>query len=101
MSAKTCKITGRQRSKQSVLRRIARDLNFPDHFRPNLDALMDVLTTDIKGPIEILWRPTPGAIEALGADFNTIAAALKDAAAERGDLKVVISPPSSPEPPAD
>ncbi|MEZ5826167.1 MAG: barstar family protein [Geminicoccaceae bacterium] len=83
---KICTLDGRQRSKKAVLARIARDLDFPPHFGGNLDALFDVLTTDLAGPITIRWRPTANARKALGADYGRIAATLEDAAQKRKDL---------------
>ena len=86
MKPKTCRLDGRQRSKRAVLRKLARDLGFPPHFGENLDALHDVLTTDIAGRIEISWHTTERARTALGADFERIRGTLRDAAKERGDL---------------
>lgn len=84
--AKACKIDGRQRSKKSVIARIARELNFPDHFGGNLDALYDCLTTAVEGPIAITWRATNGARSAIGDDFEPLVATLKDAQKARDDL---------------
>jgi len=83
---KTCRLDGRQRSKKAVLRRLAAQLEFPDHFGGNLDALHDVLTTDLAGPLRIDWRLTGHARRSLGPDLGPILATLKDAAAERPDL---------------
>ncbi|MCB9967612.1 MAG: barstar family protein [Geminicoccaceae bacterium] len=60
---------------------MARELAFPPHFRPNLDALYDVLTTDLEGPISIDWRATDNARRALAGDFDAIARTLAEAAA--------------------
>ncbi len=35
---------------------IGKVLPLPDYFGRNLDALADVLTTDLDGPCEILWE---------------------------------------------
>ena len=83
---KVCKLDGRQRSKAAILSRVARDLGFPAHFGGNLDALFDILTTDIEGPFTIRWRPTANARAALGADFGRIRSTLEDAARERKDM---------------
>jgi hypothetical protein len=66
------RLDGRQRSKHAVLAKLALDLGFPDHFRPNLDALFDVLTTDIEGPIRIEWRLTRNAAAGLGPDLEPL-----------------------------
>jgi ribonuclease inhibitor len=89
--AKRCVINGRQRSKHSVLARLARDLGFPEHFGHNLDALFDCLTTDIEGPVEIVWRPTQGSRAAMGRDFDELVAALRDADQVREDLTFELS----------
>ena len=86
MSPNLCLIDGNCRSKKAVLGRIARDLNLPPHFGHNLDALYDSLSTDVKGPIEIVWRRTTAAKARLGADFDAIVDVLRQVAAERGDL---------------
>jgi ribonuclease inhibitor len=84
------RLDGRQRSKQAVLAKLALDLGFPDHFRPNLDALFDVLTTEIEGPIRIEWRLTRNAAAGLGPDLEPLQRTIRDAAAERDDLTLVI-----------
>lgn len=90
MSAREARLDGRQRSKRAVLAKLARDLAFPAHFGHNLDALFDVLTTDIEGPIRIRWRLTERAQTALGGDLGPLRRTLEDAAAERPDLTVSI-----------
>ncbi len=82
----TARLDGRQRSKRAVLARLARKLGFPAHFRANLDALFDVLTTDLEGPVTIEWRVTPHARRSLAADFDAIVATLEAAARTRDDL---------------
>ncbi len=86
MTASRARLDGRQRSKRAVLARLARELAFPPHFRPNLDALFDVLTTDLEGPITIDWRATERARRALAGDFDAIARTLEQAAKARDDL---------------
>jgi ribonuclease inhibitor len=93
--ARIARLDGRQRSKRAVLLRLARELGFPAHFRPNLDALFDVLTTDIPGPIRIEWQLTTTTVRALGADLEPLRRTLVDATAERPDLTLVIAPPSA------
>ena len=85
------RLDGRQRSKAAVLGKLVRDLGFPAHFRPNLDALFDVLTTDIRGPIRIEWQLSAKAAAALGADLAPLRHTLVDAAAARHDLVLEIS----------
>jgi ribonuclease inhibitor len=71
-----------------VYARLARDLAFPRHFGGNLDALWDVLTTDVAGPVEIVWVDHAEARRRLGADFDRIVAVLRDVEAERGDVRL-------------
>ncbi len=85
------RLDGRQRTRQAVLAKLALDLGFPDHFRPNLDALFDVLTTDIEGPIRIEWRLTRNAAATLGPDLEPLLRTIAAAAAERDDLTLVIT----------
>ena len=85
------RLDGRQRTKRAVLARLAAELGFPVHFRPNLDALFDVLTTDLEGPIRIEWRLGPTTAAALGADLEPLRRTLVDAARERPDLRLEIT----------
>ena len=67
---------------------IARKLRLPDHFGRNLDALWDVLTTDVKGPVELVWEDTENSKTPLGKDFEKVTALLKDVEKEREDFKI-------------
>ncbi len=96
-AGRVARLDGRQRTKRAVLARLARDLGFPAHFRPNLDALFDVLTTDLPGPIRIEWRLSAAAAGALGADLRPLCRTLADAAAERADLTLVVVTPAGPD----
>lgn len=89
-ASRTARLDGRQRSKSAILARLARDLGFPAHFGHNLDALFDVLTTDLAGPLLIRWRLTARAAAALGPDLVPLRRTLEEAAAERDDLTVEI-----------
>jgi ribonuclease inhibitor len=85
-----CEIDGRSvRSLDEVYDALAGALSFPAHFGRNLDALRDILTTDLPGPVEIVWRDSDAARLRLGRDFDRIAAVLSEAAAERSDLELV------------
>jgi ribonuclease inhibitor len=68
---------------------LAAQLGFPAHFGRNLDALWDVLTTDIAGPIEIEWRNAAAARKALGGDFKRLIALLDELATTRRDVRIV------------
>jgi ribonuclease inhibitor len=67
---------------------IARKLRFPDYFGRNLDALWDLLTTDVKGPVELVWEDAEASKKFMGRDFEKIAALLKDVEKERDDFIV-------------
>ncbi len=67
---------------------IARKLRFPDYFGRNLDALWDVLTTDVKGPVELAWEDSEASKKSMGEDFEKVAALLRDVGKEREDFKV-------------
>ena len=85
-----CVIQGRRlRSLPDLYATMSRQLGFPDHFGNNLDALYDVLTGDIPGPVEIVWRDHALSAATLGADYARVLAVLRDAAAARGDLTLV------------
>lgn len=83
-------LDGRQRSKRAVMARLARDLGVGEV--TNLDALWDVLRTDIAGPLEIVWRPTAAVRTALGTDFERLRRLLRDLAHARADVTLVIEP---------
>lgn len=74
----------------AVYERMARDLGFPRHFRPNLDALWDVLTRDVEGPIEIVWNDAKRARKKLGPGFARLVDLLREVEDERGDFRLVL-----------
>lgn len=86
-----CIIEGsRVRALADVYAALAGPLGFPAHFGNNLDALYDVLVADIAGPIEIVWRDHRLSRKALGADYARVLAVLRDAAAARDDMTLVL-----------
>jgi ribonuclease inhibitor len=76
------------RSLEEFYDEIARKLRFPDYFGQNLDALWDVLTTDVKGPVELAWEDSEMSKKSMGKDFEKVAALLRDVEKERADFKV-------------
>ena len=66
-------------------------LKFPPHFGRNLDALWDVLTTDIAGPFSIQWQNAHLSRLALGQDYDRIVRILRDLEKERSDFKLHLS----------
>jgi ribonuclease inhibitor len=90
MSVKTC-LLQRVETLDDFFDSMEVQLDLPPHFGRNLDALYDVLAHEIPGPIEIIWRNTEAARQALGSDlYTTILSILDMAAAERGDVTLDI-----------
>lgn len=82
---KRCRLTD-IRTKDQFYEELARQLDFPPHFGRNLDALWDVLTADIEGPVEVVWEQADTSKAVMGNDFAKLAELLKEVAAERGDF---------------
>ncbi|AOX99151.1 barstar family protein [Jeongeupia sp. USM3] len=79
------------RSMDDVYEQLARQLPLPVYFGRNLDALFDLLTTDIEGPLTLHWPDASAAREQLGAEhYAALIATLRDAADERDDLQLRI-----------
>jgi ribonuclease inhibitor len=68
---------------------IARMLLFPDHFGRNLDALWDILTADVPGPVNLIWEDSAVSKASMGKDFERITALLKEVEKERDDFHVI------------
>jgi ribonuclease inhibitor len=47
---------------------LAEALAFGPHYRPNLAALWDRLSTDVERPVEIVWRNSEESRTAMGSD---------------------------------
>jgi len=89
MSVKRCVLPGRQiRSLEAFYDEVTRQLALPAYFGRNLDALWDVLTTDIAGPIEVVWEQAEASRQAMGEDFDRVAEVLQQVAEERDDFQV-------------
>lgn len=67
---------------------LASQLALPDHFGRNLDALWDVLTGDVEGPLEIVWQHAVDSQQGMGDRFHAVVALLLEAAKERPDITV-------------
>jgi len=66
-------------------------LGLPAQFGRNLDALWDALTTELPGPIEIVWPDSAAARAALGPDYDRLLAVLREAEAARRDLVLTLA----------
>jgi ribonuclease inhibitor len=90
MSVKVC-LLQRVETLDDFFDSLEAQLDLPPHFGRNLDALYDTLSHDLAGPIEIVWRNTSEARQALGSDmYTTLLSILETAASERGDLTLDI-----------
>ncbi|MCS6779078.1 MAG: barstar family protein [Geminicoccaceae bacterium] len=88
---RSCRLDGRTRTRRAALARLARDLGFPAHFGHNLDALFDVLTGDLPGPVEIVWAGVDRARLAADPELGPVLETLEAAARERADLRLVLA----------
>lgn len=61
----------------------------PKHFGRNLDALWDVLTKDIRGPIEIIWEESAVSKRAMGPIYDRVSRLLTDVQQERDDFRII------------
>jgi ribonuclease inhibitor len=68
---------------------IGKVLPLPDYFARNLDALADVLITDLAGPCEIVWENSAVSKQAMKKDFPRIRTVFKGMAREREDIRFV------------
>ncbi len=86
----SCRLSGRKiRSLEEFYDVISLKLSLPEHFGRNLDALWDVLTTDVKGPVEIIWEESAVSRQAMGPIYDRLSALLTDVQKERNDFHVI------------
>lgn len=78
-------------SLDAVYDRLAAALDLGHEFGRNLDALWDVLTTDVAGPVEIVWRDHRMAERRLGADYGRLLDLFRDVERERADFRLVLA----------
>jgi ribonuclease inhibitor len=96
---KKCRLPGRYvRSLEDFYDQMTRQLHFPDYFGRNLDALWDILTTDLEGPVEIVWEDSTASQNLMGGDFEKVAALLREVEKERNDFRVLFISPCPPSP---
>lgn len=73
MPVKRCTLNGRNIfSMDQVYDQLADRFKLPAHFGRNLDALWDVLSTDLEGPFEIVWTHAGESKKALGRNYTRI-----------------------------
>ncbi len=89
MPMKKCILNGRDiRSLDDLYDQLASRLSFPAHFGRNLDALWDVLSTDIEGPFKIEWKHANNSRKTMGRDFERAVKLLQELQEERDDFKL-------------
>jgi ribonuclease inhibitor len=92
MPVKRCKLNGRMiRSLDDLYNQLSAGLALPQHFGRNLDALWDVLSTDIEGPFEIEWKCTDDSKKSMGKDLDRAVKLLQKLEKERADFKLKIT----------
>lgn len=86
-----CVINGQAvRSLEDFYGELTSQLPFPPHFGNNLDALWDVLTADMAGPVRIVWEDAEASRSTMGEDFERVLTLLRAVAQERKDFKITI-----------
>ena len=91
MPIKRCTLNGSAiRSLEDLYSQLSQQLSLPEHFGRNLDALWDVLSADVEGPFEIIWKNAGDAKEEMGPDFERVMKLLRKLEEERDDFKLKI-----------
>lgn len=78
------------RTLEDLYDQLVSQLPLPSHFGRNLDALWDVLTADLPGPVEVVWEATDASQAALGQDFDRVTALLREVARQRNDFTIIL-----------
>ena len=93
MPIKRCTLNGQTiRSLADLYDQLSKRLKFPEHFGRNLDALWDVLSADIEGPFEIVWKHSDASRKLMGRDYNRIIKLFKKLEKEREDFNLKTDP---------
>lgn len=93
MSIKRCRLNGRDiQSLSDLYDRLDVGLALPPHFGRNLDALWDVLSTDIEGPFEIIWNHAEESKKLMGRDYSRVISLFEKLERERDDFRLQIDP---------
>jgi len=69
---------------------LAPQLHLPDYFGRNLDALWDVLSTDVEGAFEITWKHADDSRKFMGMDFSRALKVLQQLEKARKDFRVIV-----------
>ncbi|NLI83192.1 MAG: barstar family protein [Deltaproteobacteria bacterium] len=91
VEVKRCFISGEEvQSLEQFYDAIGSQLSLPEYFGHNLDALWDVLSTDVEGPVEIVWTQAGLSRQAMKEDFERLVAVLEEVVAERDDISLEV-----------
>jgi ribonuclease inhibitor len=78
------------RSLDDLYDQLAGQLSLAENFGRNLDALWDVLSVDIAGPFEIIWKNANDSKKALGPDYERLLKLYKELEKERDDFQLKV-----------
>jgi len=91
MPIKRCTLDGKTiGSLDDLYDQLSIRFSLPEHFGRNLDALWDVLSTDVQGSFEIAWKHAGDSRKLMGRDFDRAVKLLKDLQKERDDFTLKI-----------
>jgi ribonuclease inhibitor len=86
----SCIIDGKRvRSWSDLYDCLGRELALPDNFDRSIDALWEMLTMNVEGPLEIVWQSPEISRKAMGRDFVWVVALLHEVSVERSDIRVI------------
>lgn len=87
MKGQQCILSGNTvTSLEKAYDELSRQLEFPECFGQNLDALWDVLSTDIYGPFTVIWEKSEKSRDAMGDDYDRLVSLFRDVAKFRDDF---------------
>ncbi|SFN35324.1 ribonuclease inhibitor [Formivibrio citricus] len=77
------------RSLDDLWPQLEAQVDLPLHFGYNLDALFDVLSTDLEGPLTLVWHQHEASRTAMGEDaYIALLMTFEDAANARMDMEL-------------
>ena len=91
MPIKRCTLDGKTiGSLDDLYDQLSIRFSLPEHFGRNLDALWDVLSTDVQGSFEIAWKLAGDSRKLMGKDFDRAVKLLKELQKERDGFTLKI-----------
>ncbi|ADU92073.1 barstar family protein [Taylorella equigenitalis] len=91
MQIKKCDLTG-IKSTEEAYTRFTDAFKLPSCVGRNLDALYDVLSTEVEGPLEIIWSDLDGSATSMSWDtINSMLEVFRCVENDRDDLNLRIS----------